>query len=384
MPTGALELPTLPRRSGHFLALFALILLLASAPARARLPDAIRFGVVMELGDVSQAKEWLDEGLPPDFVADRIGTGLMIAAWEGNIPLMELFVSRGARVDFTNALGEQALQLAAWQGHTAAVRWLLDHGAAVNRQGKAWSALHYATFAGKNEIVRLLLSRGANPNAQAPNQSSVLMMAAREGNEEAAQELLKAGADPRPANDWGDTALTWAMRYNNLKIAQLVSSVTEFAQVVKAPREYFGKPVRSAPAPAEVSEILRQIRIARSEGKEVGDLEEALFAMAAKLKASAAARAKRTPQALVITARKPGSGGQSAGQSAGQSGERAELRYGADGSRSDDAKPGTLAATSGASDVSEILARLRRAQAEGKPTDELRQALLDAVARMAK
>lgn len=382
MPNGVPELLTFFRPARQIPALlaliFTLIFTLTAVPARAGLPDAIRFGVVMELGDVSQAKEWLDQGLPPDFVADRIGTGLMIAAWEGNIPLMELFVSRGAKVDFTNALGEQALQLAAWQGHTAAVRWLLEHGAAVNRQGKAWSALHYATFAGKNEIVKLLLARGANPNAQAPNQSSVLMMAAREGNEEAAQELLKAGADPRPANDWGDTALTWAMRYNNLKIAQLVSSVTEFAQVVKAPREHFGKPVRSAPAPAEVSEILRQIRIARSEGKEVGDLEEALFAMAAKLKASAAARAKRAPQALVITARRPGSGG----QSGGQSGERAELRYGAEASQAGGARPGTLAATSGASDVSEILQRLRRAQAEGKPTDELRQALLDAVARV--
>ncbi|MDD5296323.1 MAG: ankyrin repeat domain-containing protein [Rhodocyclaceae bacterium] len=366
---------TLFRLARHLLPV--LLLAVLASPARAGLPDSTRFTVVLELGNVAQAQEWLEEGLPPDFVGDRIGTGLMIGAWEGNVPMMELFVRHGARVDQTNALGEQALQLAAWQGRTEAVRWLLDHGASLNRQGKQWSALHYAAFAGHTELVRLLLARGADVNAQAPNQSSVLMMAVREGHEDTVQDLLKAGADPRPANDWGDTALTWAMRYNNLKIAKMVSSAAEFAQAVKAPPEVFGTPVRSAPAPAEVSEILRQIRIARAQGQNVDDLEQALFAMAAKLRAEAAVpRPKRAPNALYITARKPGTG-------AGE-GERAELSYGAPDSHPGTGKAGTLAASSGAGDVSEILQRMRRAQAEGKPVDDLRQALLDAVARMTK
>ena len=110
--------------------------------ARAELPDPVAFGVAMELGDRDKARRWLDEGLPPNFLADRIGTGLMIGAWEGNIPLMEVFVQHGADVNFANARGEQALQMAAWKGQKDAVAWLLDHGAAPSRRGKEWSALH--------------------------------------------------------------------------------------------------------------------------------------------------------------------------------------------------------------------------------------------------
>jgi hypothetical protein len=90
-------------------------LLFSVGPAQAQtLPDPIRFSIVIELGDVAAAREWLDAGLPPDFEGNVIGTGLMIGAWEGNIPMMELFVSRGADINKANASGEQALLLTAW------------------------------------------------------------------------------------------------------------------------------------------------------------------------------------------------------------------------------------------------------------------------------
>ena len=108
--------------------------------AWAALPDPVTFGVTMETGDVNKARQWLDEGLPPNFLADRIGTGLMIAAWEGNIPLMELFVQRGANINFVNRNGEQAVQLAAWKGQAEAVKWLLARGASLNRRAASISA----------------------------------------------------------------------------------------------------------------------------------------------------------------------------------------------------------------------------------------------------
>jgi hypothetical protein len=68
-----------------------LVLLLGAMPLRAAdLPDA-RFFHRHRAGDVAAAREWLDAGLPPDFEGNVIGTGLMIGAWEGNIPMMELF-----------------------------------------------------------------------------------------------------------------------------------------------------------------------------------------------------------------------------------------------------------------------------------------------------
>ena len=155
----------------------------ASQPEPMVLPDPVRFGHAMELGDMFQARRWLEGGLDPEFEADRIGTGLMIGAWSGNIPLMELFLAHGGTVEHRNSLGETALLLAAWKGQIGAVSWLLDHGAAVNRPNGQWTALHYGAFAGHQEVVDLLLARGGDINARSPNGSSVLMMAVYDGHD---------------------------------------------------------------------------------------------------------------------------------------------------------------------------------------------------------
>ena len=220
------------------------VLALAQA-ALAQLPDPVRFGVRVEAGDIDQAREWLEGGLEPDFVADRVGTGLMIAAWEGNIPMMELFVAHGADVNKTNAAGEQALLHAAWRGKLDAVKWLLAHGAKINRGPLQWSALHYAVFAGHTEIALYLIGRGADINARSTNGSSVLMMAAYEGHEELARKLVGLGADTSIKNDYGDGALEWAMKYKRVGIARLVSEPKQFSAVASLPKEHWGEPVRS-------------------------------------------------------------------------------------------------------------------------------------------
>ena len=117
-------------------------LLLAAAPvysAESVLPDPVAFTNSMELGDVRQAEKWLDGGMPPDFMGSRIGSGLMIGAWEGKIDLMRLFISRGAEIDLLNANGESALALAAWRGQLEAVKWLLERGARINAPARRWS-----------------------------------------------------------------------------------------------------------------------------------------------------------------------------------------------------------------------------------------------------
>ncbi len=286
------------------------------APALAALPDPVELGIAVEIGHHERVRAWLDEGMNPDMEADRIGTGLMIAAWEGDIRMMELFLSRGADLHRTNRFGEQALQLAAWRGKTEAVRWLLDRGAAVNREGDQWSALHYAVFAGHDEIVRLLMARGADINARAPNAATPLMMAAREGKEELAKLLIDAGADARAKNDRGDTALTWAMRYGNFRIAKMVTVPEVFAEAVKAPPQTFGEPRRSVPAPSEITQLLEKIREAEAKKEPTEALRLALFEAIEKFRAEAVPLDGRTArpakpgrgQALVITASRKGKG----------------------------------------------------------------------------
>ena len=340
-------------------------------PAQATGPDPVRFGNAIELGDMDMARKWLAAGLAPDFVADRIGSGLMIAAWEGNIPMMQLFLEHGADIDHVSPIGEQALQLAAWKGHLPAVRWLVDHGAAVDRGPKQWGALHYAALAGHGEIVQLLLERGADVNARTPNDSTALMMTAREGHEDLARILLAAGADPKPVNDWGDNALTWAMRYKHPRLAKIVAAPAEYAQAAEAAAESFGTPSRSEPAPPELAELLRQMRIAQAQGQPTDDLRRAFhdavdrFRSDSKPLAAQSGRSAvgRVPRALVITARRKD-----------PARERVELVY-------ESRKP---AAPERATpiEVTEILRQLQIARARGQPVDDLRKALFDAVGRL--
>lgn len=220
------------------------------------LPTPTAFVVNMELGDIGQATAWLDAGLPPDFMGSRTGSGLMIGAWEGNLDLMRLFISRGADINRMNGNGETAIVLAAWRGNLEAVKWLLDRGARINAPARQWSALHYAVFAGHTEVADYLMAQGADIDALSTNGSSVLMMAIYEGRQDLAKKLIEKGADRTPKNDWGDGALEWSMRYNQLNIARMLTNPEEFNIAVSQPKEKWGEARRSVRSSKELENLL--------------------------------------------------------------------------------------------------------------------------------
>lgn len=306
-----------------FILLCLLLGQLLPAAARAELPDPTRFSVVLELGNVKQARAWLDEGLDPNFEGTLIGTGLMIGAWEGNIPLMELFADRGADLNRINRHGETALMLAAWKGRNAAMQWLLDRGAQPNRTNgsnraeREWTALHYAAFAGHAELTDRLLAAGADVNARSTNGSTVIMMAAREGHEAIAQRLMAAGANPAMKNDFADDAVAWAMRQGHYRIAQTFTSAENFAELARAAvAKPQPRPQRSAPVPDRVEEYLRMARLAEAQGQRGAALaayRQALTELKAQptppkvgadKTASGAKPTAKAPSALVIRAKR--------------------------------------------------------------------------------
>lgn len=294
-----------------------LISLLGAMPLRAAsLPDPIRFSVAIEQGNLPLAREWLEDGLAPDFEGKVIGTGLMIGAWYGNVAMMELFVARGADINKTNSFGEQALLHAAWQGRLEAVRWLVERGARVNREGMEWGALHYAAFAGHADVVRYLLDHGADINALSTNGSTPLMMAAREGKEAIATTLLAAGARRDIVNEHGEDALRWAMRHNNLSIARAIAGSQEFAAVVSRPAASWGPAVRSQPVPDRVEAMMAQARRKEAEGQRDEALGLYRAALAAIRQADATRKLKTAPAlaatGMVITARRDKPDAQSA------------------------------------------------------------------------
>ena len=226
------------------------------ASSSVKLPDPVTFAVQMELGNVDLASAWLDAGLPVDFMGSRIGSGLMIGAWEGKLDLMRLFISRGADINLPNKNGESPIALAAWRGQMEAVKWLLERGARINAPKRQWSALHYAVFAGHKEIANYLMEQGADINALSTNGSSVLMMAIYEGREEMAKLLISKGAATNVKNDWDDGALEWAMRYNHLEIARMVTSAADFNVAVSQPKEKWGDSKRSVRSSKELDTLL--------------------------------------------------------------------------------------------------------------------------------
>lgn len=291
------------------------------APASAlatSLPDRVTFSVAIERGDVAQARAWLDAGLSPDFEGSLIGSGLMIGAWEGNIPMMALFLSHGADVNAVNAHGETALLHASWKGHLDAVRWLVAQGAQPNRQGKAWSALHYAAFAGHAGIVRYLLTQGADMNALSPNGSTPLMMAAREGQADIATVFLKAGAQGGIVNDNGENAVRWAMRNNNVVIAREIAGSKNFAAIAAQPADSWGQAIRSQPVPDSVDRLLQQARKMAAAGQHDAALKlyrDALATMRKAEKPVSKAAAPRAATGLMISAQRGNPAVQSAGLS---------------------------------------------------------------------
>ncbi|MBK9596328.1 MAG: hypothetical protein IPO57_13650 [Rhodocyclales bacterium] len=126
--------------------------------------------------------------------------------------------------------------------------------------------------------------------------------------------MLEAGADTAPVNEWGDTALAFAMRHKNYGIAKMVSSAEEFAKAAKAP-DAFGEAKKSVLAPPEIAEIVEKMRQAQAEGKPTGDLRKALYAAIALHRHDSEASAQKAkkgrggkPEVLVITAERNGEG----------------------------------------------------------------------------
>jgi ankyrin repeat protein len=110
-----------------------------------------------------------------------------------------LLAGPGIDVNALNEAGESALMMTALKGDIAGAQLLLERGAKVNQPG--WSALHYAATGPEPKLVRLLLEHGAAVDAESPNGSTPLMMAAQYGSEDSASLLLERGADPGKRNE---------------------------------------------------------------------------------------------------------------------------------------------------------------------------------------
>jgi len=191
----------------HSLAVWALA---ASVPGIARAGAYDDYFRAVKLDNVKLVSSLLQRGFDPNTVEEeRAETGLIIAVREDASKVFELLLNtKDVNLNARARNGDSALMIAAYKGRYDAVKALLDKGAEPNQTG--WAALHYAAAVGNNQIVQLLLDHSAYIDAESPNLTTPIMMAARGGHILTVKLLLDEGADLTLKNGAGMTALDFA------------------------------------------------------------------------------------------------------------------------------------------------------------------------------
>ena len=149
--------------------------------------------------DVSWLRSLLQQGVDPN-TRDPKGYPAISLALRRESPgaFALLLAHPDTDVNALNAAGESPLLLAAIAGDLDASPQLPARGARVN--GPGWTPLHYAAAGPNTRLVELLLSQGADLEAEAPNGSTPLMLAAQTGPEATIDLLLRRAADPKRRN----------------------------------------------------------------------------------------------------------------------------------------------------------------------------------------
>lgn len=179
--------------------------------------------------DSSQVKALLARGFDVNTLDPTGQTGLHLALGEASLKA-GLVLLDWPKTDLNklNAQGESALMLAAFKGQTEFVKKLIAKKADVNKTG--WTPLHYAASAGRPEIISLLIENYAYIDAESPNCTTPLMMAAKYGSTASVRLLLDQDADPGLSNQQGLTALDFAKQGDKPDAVEAITSRMKKAQ----------------------------------------------------------------------------------------------------------------------------------------------------------
>ena len=172
-------------------------------------------------GDLATLQRLVERGTSPDTTDQEGNSLLMFAARAGHVTVVDFLLARKVSVNARSRYGDTAILAASLKGHVEVVKMLLGAGAELNPPG--WTPLHYAAFEGRTAMVKFLLEKGAGKNAIAPNEFTPLMLAVRNGHEEAARVLLYADPEVNyKTPNAGDTALKLAVQKGLAPIVELL------------------------------------------------------------------------------------------------------------------------------------------------------------------
>ena len=165
-------------------------------------------------------------GMDPNTPTEKGEPALVFAVRSGAPKTVAYLLKQpGIQIDATNMADETALMLAANANDLASANLLIEAGASVNRP--KWTPLHYAASKGYTGMMRLLIENDAYIDAESPNGTTPLMMAAYYASPNAVKLMLEEGADPLLRNQDGQTALDMALVKDKKLSAQYIRAFIE-------------------------------------------------------------------------------------------------------------------------------------------------------------
>ena len=165
-------------------------------------------------------------GMDPNTPTEKGEPALVFAVRSGAPKTVAYLLKQpGIQIDATNMADETALMLAANANDLASANLLIEAGASVNRPH--WTPLHYAASKGHTGMMRLLIENDAYIDAESPNGTTPLMMAAYYASPNAVKLMLEEGSDPLLKNQDGQSALDMALVKDKKLSAQYIRAFIE-------------------------------------------------------------------------------------------------------------------------------------------------------------
>ena len=181
------------------------------------------FFKAIELDQPEVIQKLLERGFDPNSPNPQGQPALMLAMQNSSRKAAQVLMDwKTTNLSIHNPQMETPLMLAAITNQFDWAQRLIERGADVNQKG--WTPLHYAATKGHIDIMRLLIENHAYLDAESPNGTTPLMMAAHYGTPMATKLLLEEGADPRIKNQLGINALEFARKANKPESTQYIEA----------------------------------------------------------------------------------------------------------------------------------------------------------------